>query len=238
MLKKIKKTNYHTKIILIIALFSLWEIFYLTGFYQAKSDTLFTYRYQPQEYTLMFSPKWQKNCLTLAKSFFHRKVFFLSRTIKLNIPKRKSLSSFVYPFKLPLRDKFYLSSPYGYRYHPILHRRLFHKGVDLACKRGTSIYPISPGGVVFSGWRGQYGRLVIVNHQNGYKSYYAHCSRLLVKAGDKVSYTTILARVGRSGLASGNHLHLEIHYKEKCINPARFFDFKRHKNRKLAYLIK
>lgn len=123
-------------------------------------------------------------------------------------------------FQKPLKvKKTYISSGFGLRIHPITRRKHFHQGVDYQASRGTHIIPAASGRVVFAGTRGGYGRVVDVAHNNGYTTRYAHMSKILVKTGMYVNMTMSLGTVGDSGLATGPHLHFEIHKNGKPINP-------------------
>ncbi len=110
------------------------------------------------------------------------------------------------------------SSPYGWR------KSLgdFHTGVDFAGATGTRIWAADGGVVTFAGWKGNYGRCVIINHQNGYTTYYAHCSKLLVKVGDKVAKGDDIAKVGNTGRSYGSHVHFEIRKNGKTQNPLNY----------------
>lgn len=105
-------------------------------------------------------------------------------------------------FRLPTRG--FISSRYGMR------NGRMHKGVDLAAKTGTSIVAADGGKVTFSGYSGDYGNLIIINHGNGYITKYGHCSKLLVKKGDKVYKGQKIAQVGSTGRTTGPHLHFEV----------------------------
>lgn len=110
------------------------------------------------------------------------------------------------------------SSGYGYR------KSLgdFHTGVDFAGAKGTNIWAADGGMVSYAGWKGNYGYCVIINHQNGYTTYYAHCSKLLVKVGDKVAQGDIIAKVGNTGRSYGAHVHFEVRYNGKTQNPLNY----------------
>ncbi len=124
----------------------------------------------------------------------------------------------------PLRGR--ISDRYGWRHHPVHKKRLFHAGLDIAAPRGTPIAAAASGKVIYSGYRSGYGRMVIVRHSNGYSTRYAHCSRLLVKKGQKVRAGQILAKVGATGVATGNHLHFEIRKNGKTIDPLKLISMK------------
>jgi murein DD-endopeptidase MepM/ murein hydrolase activator NlpD len=110
-----------------------------------------------------------------------------------------------------------LTSPFGQRWH---HR---HQGVDIAAPFGTPIYSAADGKVVYSGWVGGYGQSLLVDHGKGYKTRYAHCSKLLVRTGQRVKSGQAIARVGSSGHSTGPHLHFEVLLHGIHKNPGRFF---------------
>lgn len=97
-----------------------------------------------------------------------------------------------------------------------------HGGIDIANRKGTAIYAADGGTVTFAGWQGTYGYLVIINHGNGYETYYAHNSSLLVKKGDKVHKGEQIARMGSTGRASGSHCHFEVRYNGSRRNPLNY----------------
>lgn len=118
-----------------------------------------------------------------------------------------------------------LSSPFGFRVHPVLGYRKRHTGMDFACPPGNPIY-VSGGGVVVkvAHDRGGYGNHVEVDHGFGYKTRYAHMSRIDVKLGQRLERGDCLGLTGRSGLVSGPHLHYEVMYRKEYVNPALYMD--------------
>ena len=94
-----------------------------------------------------------------------------------------------------------------------------HKGIDIAATRGTPILATASGKVTFAGWSGGYGYLVKIDHGNGVETYYGHCSKLYVSAGDTVEAGEQIAAVGSTGNSTGNHLHFEIRLDGKQVNP-------------------
>lgn len=120
-------------------------------------------------------------------------------------------------WRMPTRGR--LSDRYGYRNHPIHKRRLFHAGIDVAAPRGTPIVAAMAGKVIFAGRRSGYGNLVIISHANGYSTRYAHCNTINVRNGQNIRSGQLIARVGATGLATGNHLHFEIRKNGKPVNP-------------------
>jgi murein DD-endopeptidase MepM/ murein hydrolase activator NlpD len=105
------------------------------------------------------------------------------------------------------------------RYHPISKKFKRHTGIDYGAAHGTPIHATAGGTVEFAGWRGGYGKLVIIRHPNGYMTYYGHCSRLLVKKGMHVKQGQAIAKVGRTGQATGPHVHYETRINGKPVNP-------------------
>ena len=94
-----------------------------------------------------------------------------------------------------------------------------HKGIDIAATRGTPILATASGTVTFAGWSSGYGYLVKINHGNGVETYYGHCSKLYISAGDTVEAGEQIAAVGSTGNSTGNHLHFEIRLDGKQVNP-------------------
>ncbi|MBU1109157.1 MAG: LysM peptidoglycan-binding domain-containing protein [Candidatus Riflebacteria bacterium] len=120
-------------------------------------------------------------------------------------------------WKMPVRGR--LSDKYGWRKHPVYRKRLFHAGIDIAAPKGTPIAVAQNGKVIYAGRRAGYGNLVIVSHANGFSTRYAHCSKILVKKGQNVKAGQLVAKVGATGVATGNHLHFEIRRNGKTQNP-------------------
>lgn len=97
-----------------------------------------------------------------------------------------------------------------------------HKGLDIAAKQGTAIKAAASGKVTFAGSKGSLGNLVIIDHGNGVQTYYGHCSKLNVSTGDSVNAGDNIAAVGKTGAATGYHLHFEVHLNGKIVNPQRY----------------
>ena len=117
----------------------------------------------------------------------------------------------------PLKGEGTISSGYGSRWGS------FHKGIDFAAPAGTPIYASDSGKVIYSGYNsGGYGNLVIVQHNNGDQTYYAHCSKLYVSVGTSVSKGQRIAGVGTTGDSTGNHLHFEIRKNGNPVNPSNY----------------
>lgn len=115
-----------------------------------------------------------------------------------------------------------LTSSYGYRIHPKRKKKHFHSGIDLAAKSGTPIACAAPGKVVYAGWKNGYGYVVMVDHGKGYETLYAHCSKLAVTIGQSVNVGKTIAYVGRTGVATGPHVHFEVRKNGVYQNPLKY----------------
>ena len=114
-----------------------------------------------------------------------------------------------------------ITSKFGNRVHPTLKRNEFHRGTDMKAKMNTPVYATADGIVEFAGThnRSGFGRLVILEHSYGFKSYYGHLNKVVVKSGTFVKKGTLLAYSGNSGMSSGPHLHYEIRFLHRVVNP-------------------
>ncbi len=113
-----------------------------------------------------------------------------------------------------------ITSHFGYRRDPFNpNLKNFHSGLDLSAPVGTPIIASSDGVVEFTGRNGGYGNTIIIRHKDGYKTIYAHCSTITVSAGSSVKMGTVIGSVGRTGTATGAHLHFEVMHRGKFINP-------------------
>ncbi len=101
-------------------------------------------------------------------------------------------------------------------------RSSVHTGLDICTSSGTGIRPVAAGTVVYAGYKGSYGNLLIIDHGNGVQSYYAHCSALYVGAGQQVAAGSTVAAVGSTGNSTGPHLHLEIRINGTPVNPQNY----------------
>lgn len=115
-----------------------------------------------------------------------------------------------------------VSSGFGYRIHPIFHVRKMHTGVDIGAGSGTSIKAADSGTVVQAGWRGGYGKTVVIAHGNGLATLYAHQSAILVGVGETVNQGDVIGRVGSTGYSTGPHLHFEVRVNGRPVDPMRY----------------
>ena len=115
-----------------------------------------------------------------------------------------------------------LTSTFGGRRSPGGIGSTNHKGIDIAGSRGQSIKAADGGTVTYAGWMSGYGYLVIINHGNGYQTYYGHNSKLLVSPGTKVYKGQQIAKMGSTGNSTGNHCHFEIRLYGTAVNPLKY----------------
>lgn len=113
-----------------------------------------------------------------------------------------------------------VTSSYGWRRDPLSGDQKFHRGIDVRAAYGDDIQAAGSGRVVFSGEQRGYGTTVVVEHGNGVRTRYAHLSAAVVQAGDEVASGQVLGRAGRSGRATGTHLHFEVTANGRHVNPA------------------
>lgn len=146
-----------------------------------------------------------------------------------NLSKNKERLSTAIPALWPI-DRSLLRNgidPFGWRIHPIYHRRIFHKGVDLPGNVGDPVYATGDATVESIDERNSrkgYGRQVLLDHEFGYKTRYAHLSKVLVKPGEKIVRGQLIGELGRSGGVTGPHLHYEVIHQGEVVNPINYFN--------------
>lgn len=116
-------------------------------------------------------------------------------------------------------DSLRVTSRFGFRMHPTLHKRKKHNGIDYGAPTGTRVWAVADGTIKTAGRRGAAGKMVCIDHGSGLQSYYMHLSRIHVKAGQKVGQRKLIGRVGSTGRSTGPHLHFGLKYKGKWVNP-------------------
>ncbi len=127
----------------------------------------------------------------------------------------RSLTAFIWPLRGVLTSRF------GFRRHPIFRIRQFHQGLDVSAARGTPVKAAYGGTVLFAGWYGGYGKLVILDHGQGTSTLYGHLSAILVSPGQRVPQGHVIGRVGSTGYSTGPHLHFEVRQNGKPVDPTR-----------------
>ncbi len=120
--------------------------------------------------------------------------------------------------KSPLKYA-HLTSRFGSRFHPVLQYRRAHQGVDYGAPEGTPVWAVGDGSVVQAGWNGGCGKSVTLRHANGYRTVYCHLSSVAVAPGAHVVQKQVVGKVGRTGIASGSHLHYAVKRQGAYVNP-------------------
>jgi murein DD-endopeptidase MepM/ murein hydrolase activator NlpD len=124
------------------------------------------------------------------------------------------------PSIFPVRGS--ITSYFGKRLNPISRRWEFHKGIDIANAMGTPLVAPANGVVTFTGWKGGFGNLVILNHGYGYTTRFGHLKEMKVQKGERVRRGEIIGYIGRTGRATGSHLHYEVLLAGKPTNPKKY----------------
>ncbi len=145
--------------------------------------------------------------------------------LPFNMPKPDVVDFGVYemtfPHKNPLKHMA-VTSPFGYRTHPVDGVYKFHYGIDLGEDEGTPIYAFSDGEVYEVGRNDIYGKFLRIRHANGFTSFYGHCSKILAEEGDTVKLGDKVALVGQTGNVTGPHLHFEVRHKGLILDPTKY----------------
>ena len=128
--------------------------------------------------------------------------------------------------KLPLAPpltSYRVTSSFGKRRDPVNKKWAAHYGLDMASPFKSAVYVGAPGKVVKAGWKGKYGRFIEIDHGSGIKTRYAHLNKILVKRGQQVNFRDKIGLLGSSGRSTGAHLHYEISFNGRNLNPVKFF---------------
>ncbi len=162
-----------------------------------------------------------------------KEMAYLSRKIKGNQTSFEHLNQTVHQFRArfevtpsrwPTMYRQTITSGFGWRYHPIIHRLRYHSGIDFAATPGDPVFATAQGTVIFAGWKGGYGFTVEIDHGYGISTLYAHNSKLLVYEGQLVQKGDIISRSGATGFAKGPHIHYEVRKFNKPISPAPYLN--------------
>ena len=147
----------------------------------------------------------------------------LDEIVTLAKEKEKMLAAIPAILPVKLVDLTRMASGYKWRMHPILKIRKFHKGMDFTAPTGTPIYASGNGKVVRSSRSATYGRVVYIDHGYGYRTIYAHMSKIKAKRGQNVKRGDLIGYVGNTGRSVSAHLHYEVHKNGKALNPINFY---------------
>lgn len=133
----------------------------------------------------------------------------------------------VVPNGWPLKEKSRVTARFGYRINPVTKKRQFHRGIDLKASRNTEVIATADGVVryVKSKNQGDFGRVIIVTHNNGFETVYAHLQKTLSKVGDVLRKGDVLGLSGNSGRSTGPHLHYEVRQASRVYDPIYYMDW-------------
>jgi murein DD-endopeptidase MepM/ murein hydrolase activator NlpD len=136
---------------------------------------------------------------------------------------REALQSIMKKMPLaPPLNTYYITSGFGKRRDPINKRWAAHYGLDLGGPFKSRVYSTAPGVVSYAGWKGKYGKLVEINHGAGIKTRYGHLNNFNVKKGQKIKFHQKIGNLGSTGRSTGAHLHYEVIFRGKALNPIKF----------------
>ncbi len=154
------------------------------------------------------------------------KIFSNTDSIKSKVYTKKVIKNRYLSFRKPL-SHLRVTSKFTYkRWHPLLHRYRPHLGVDFGAKKGTPIYSIADGRVIYAGWMRGYGKVVKISHRAKFVSLYAHQSKIFVKQGEKVKKGQKIGAIGSTGRSTGPHLHLGLYKNSHPVNPLKYINKK------------
>lgn len=118
----------------------------------------------------------------------------------------------------------YVSSGFGYRKDPFSGENAFHNGIDIAAPNGTPVQAVKSGKVIRSEYSGSYGDVIVISHEDGTATLYAHLSKRMVEYGDTVLQNQIIGKVGKTGRANGYHLHFGVYKGSELVDPSDYLD--------------
>lgn len=152
---------------------------------------------------------------------FAKQLFRVSQNLKKMADLEDSIA------RMPLAEplvSYRKTSSFGSRRDPFNGRMAFHSGEDMASYYGATIYAPGTGTVTYAGWKGGYGRVIEIDHGNGFRTRYGHLGKIAVKTGQKIAFREVIGKVGSSGRSSGPHLHYEVWFDGIVRNPSKFIE--------------
>ena len=165
--------------------------------------------------------------LTLKVDMLEKELYVQAKSYDeiLDLAKNKEIRMEHIPAIQPVMNKDLkrVASGYGMRIDPVYHVRRFHQGMDFTAPTGTEVFATGNAKVEFAGWRQGYGNTVILDHGYGYKTLYAHLYKTLVRKGQKVRRSDVIALVGNTGKSTGPHLHYEVRLNGKAVDPRNYY---------------
>ncbi len=166
---------------------------------------------------------------TLTANEFARSLNYLKSNADMRIENYREIKNYIAtqrsllaakPTSWPVRG--WITSRFGPRKSPFFTTVTMHEGIDIANEEGSSIKAPADGVVTYSGWRGSYGKLIVIDHGYGYSTRYGHLSRLLVNVGQRVRRGQVIAFMGTTGRSTASHLHFEIRVNGVPVNPLKY----------------
>jgi murein DD-endopeptidase MepM/ murein hydrolase activator NlpD len=162
-----------------------------------------------------------KNVLIKAKAIrkkaknIHDELKFVENAVEVQKARLEAT-----PYTWPTKG--YLTSAFGYRIHPLTGSRQFHQGLDIAAQYGNKVKATGSGVVLEAGHWDYLGNLIVIDHGFGFTTRYGHLASIKVKPGNRVKRYQVIGYVGNSGMSSAPHLHYEVRYFDKPLNPLNF----------------
>jgi len=166
-----------------------------------------------------------KKMVTVVKNGYR----VVTKTVTKTLKKIRGVN-----FIMPVRGA-HITSRFSYkRWHPILHKYRPHLGVDWGARRGTPLYAVAKGKVIYAGWMRGYGKVVKIAHRNGFVSLYAHMSRIKTRLGRYVHQGQVIGLVGSTGRSTGPHLHFGLYHNSRAVNPLKYIGSRKSVNVKVT----
>ncbi len=137
---------------------------------------------------------------------------------RIRIPNGEAGSLFANPLRVPL----VVTSKYGYRTHPVTGRYQLHEGIDFRAATGTRVYAARAGKVIFAKRKGGYGKMIGIQHEDNFTTWYGHLHRIRVKVGEWVPQGKVIGLSGNTGSSTAPHLHFEIRHKGRSEKPNQY----------------
>jgi murein DD-endopeptidase MepM/ murein hydrolase activator NlpD len=165
----------------------------------------------------------------LTQGEFDESLGYLNQTARAHLDNYSEIKSYVVqqrslmasrPTSWPVRG--WITSRFGFRVSPFYEGTLFHQGIDIANEEGTSTKAPADGVVIFNGWLGSYGRLIVLDHGYGYSTRFGHLDRSLVNVGQRVKRGQVMGFLGSTGRSTAPHLHFEIRLNGVPVNPFKY----------------
>ena len=176
-----------------------------------------------QQEAFLLPPDLSKSISKLDKKFQNQKIRL---HVLENLMLNRKLDVAARPTGMPVKTG-YIDSYFGDRPDPFGGGVEFHPGLDIAARLGTPIDSVAAGIVIYAGKRGGYGNAVAIDHGNGYSTLYGHAEKLLVHVGERVRAGQEIALLGSTGRSTGPHVHFEVRYRGRPVNPLSFVRHRR-----------